>query len=241
MADDVIDPNTYGNIAKQWTDFLDQPGGRAAILSAGLALSQPRHWGQDNFAHLMSAIGTGGEAVGRVEEMNRKQQESDTKLQLAEARMQNIGERGQTNEARQRYLESETARRTLADQSKRVTDFARLLHSENVAQDKKYKDNVAQWQKDTDFTKTAAEKAAAGPRPVQPPRITPDELIRRSPQYRDLAPLFGGGESTSIPSAAGPTAGVPSGPVQVKSLEEAARLPSGTRIILPDGSPGRVP
>lgn len=31
------------------------------------------------------------------------------------------------------------------------------------------------------------------------------------------------------------------GPMRVKSVDEARKLPSGTRIILPDGTPGRVP
>lgn len=45
-------------------------------------------------------------------------------------------------------------------------------------------------------------------------------------------PVQIGAESAPAPS---------SGPVRVTSVAEARKLPSGTRIILPDGSPGRVP
>ena len=44
-------------------------------------------------------------------------------------------------------------------------------------------------------------------------------------------------EST-VPPGAAPTSG---GPIQVQTPDEARRLPSGTPIILPDGTPGRVP
>lgn len=47
------------------------------------------------------------------------------------------------------------------------------------------------------------------------------------------APAPGGAQSAPAQSAAAP--------VRVSSPEDARRLPSGTQIILPDGSPGRVP
>jgi soluble lytic murein transglycosylase-like protein len=47
--------------------------------------------------------------------------------------------------------------------------------------------------------------------------------------------------SVAIPGAGGATASPPPAPVRVQTPEDARRLPSGTPIILPDGSAGRVP
>jgi hypothetical protein len=55
-----------------------------------------------------------------------------------------------------------------------------------------------------------------------------------------------GVQTPQLPGAAGAAAppaqpGAPQQPVRVNTIEEASQLPSGTPIILPDGSPGRVP
>jgi hypothetical protein len=55
-----------------------------------------------------------------------------------------------------------------------------------------------------------------------------------------------GVQTPQLPGAAGVAAppaqpGAPQQPVRVGTIEEARQLPSGTPIILPDGSPGRVP
>jgi soluble lytic murein transglycosylase-like protein len=49
------------------------------------------------------------------------------------------------------------------------------------------------------------------------------------------------GGGVPIPGAGGATASPPPAPVRVQTPEDARRLPSGTPIILPDGSVGRVP
>src|SRR4249919_1568015 len=81
----LIDPETYSKISNEWTTFLDQPGGRAALLQSGIAMSQPLAWGQSNFGGLMSAIGSGGEAATRADVLEQKKAESESKAMLREA------------------------------------------------------------------------------------------------------------------------------------------------------------
>lgn len=127
----LIDPDTYSKIADQWTSFLDQPGGRAGVLSAGLALMQPGAWGQNGAAQIGSAIGAAGEASGRVETMNLKQREAASKedsraaaASLAEARAANAGQAAQLQESRL------AQQKTLAQLT--ASNQLRRLHSDYV-------------------------------------------------------------------------------------------------------------
>lgn len=81
----LIDPKTYSDIADQWSTFLEAPGGRAALLQAGIAMSQPLSWGQSNFGAFTGALGSAGEAATRAEVLDTKRQESESKMMLREA------------------------------------------------------------------------------------------------------------------------------------------------------------
>lgn len=70
----------------QLTGFLQDPRGQAALLQAGLSLMGGRSWGDTGASQTARAIGSGGEAIVRQEDQNRREQESTAKTDLAEAR-----------------------------------------------------------------------------------------------------------------------------------------------------------
>lgn len=67
------------------TGFLQDPRGQAALLQAGLGLMGGPAWGDTGTSQIARAIGGGGEAIGRQEVMDLREQEVDTKSQLREA------------------------------------------------------------------------------------------------------------------------------------------------------------
>lgn len=117
----AVDPNSYSQIRQQWDSFLGQPGGRAALLSAGLALMQPQGFGDNPTAQIGRAIGAAGQSVGQVEGMDLKKAEQESKSELrsaqataAEARADAAGARagaaGSALEFRREKLASDTER-----------------------------------------------------------------------------------------------------------------------------------
>jgi hypothetical protein len=94
------DYETFGKVKDQWNTFLDQPGGRAALLSAGLALMQPPSFGDSPMGQIGRAIGAGGEALSRVEAMDLKQKEIDSKATERAATADAATSRASTAEAR---------------------------------------------------------------------------------------------------------------------------------------------
>jgi hypothetical protein len=80
-----VDPGTFDNIRQQWGTFLDDPKGRAALLSAGLALMQPPNFGDNAASQLGRAIGAGGESARAIEAQDLKKSEADSKDALREA------------------------------------------------------------------------------------------------------------------------------------------------------------
>ncbi len=83
------------NISQEWTDFLNQPGNRAAMIQLGVNLLQPIGLGQSTLGHIGQAIGAAGEAKTRVlaDEAKNSQtnRELDIRQQEADARSQAVG------------------------------------------------------------------------------------------------------------------------------------------------------
>lgn len=94
------DYDTFGKIKDQWNTFLDQPGGRAALLSAGLSLMQPPSFGDTPTAQIGRAIGAGGEALSRQEVMDTKLREAASKEDLRTAQANTAAANAGTAEAR---------------------------------------------------------------------------------------------------------------------------------------------
>jgi hypothetical protein len=216
----LIDPQTYDKIASQWTSFLDQPGGRASVLSAGLALMQPGGWGQNGAAQIGSAIGAGGEAMGRVEAMNLKQREADSKDMLRAAQADAAGARagaaGQALEVQR--LRNEGA---LTLGQLRAASQLRQMHSS--------------YEKATLAEKNKIEGDILNP-PVGKPghREGPTPLpfeqwLQRDPAARELAArtgysLGGGAGTTTAPPAVGGLS-----PVDQQALDWANQNPTDPR------------
>lgn len=76
-----------------WTDpnqpsaaqTFQDPRAQAALLQAGLNLMSGPTWGDTAGSQIARAVGSAGEATGRIEAADIKQQDSDTKAQLREA------------------------------------------------------------------------------------------------------------------------------------------------------------
>jgi hypothetical protein len=67
--------------------LLTDPNSRSALLQIGLGLMQPMAQGQTTLGHIGQAIGSGGEALGRIEAEDVKRQKADDQLTIAELRM----------------------------------------------------------------------------------------------------------------------------------------------------------
>lgn len=84
----------------EWSNPLQDPRARAALLQTGLQLLQPAGWGQSPTGAVASAIGSGAEAVQRADTQDRqdttldqKQQEIDSKGELRVAQAELAGAR----------------------------------------------------------------------------------------------------------------------------------------------------
>lgn len=215
----LMGPEAFNGIREQWNTFLDQPGGRAALLSAGLALMQPPSFGDTAASQIGRAIGTAGEAVGRREAMDIKQQDAENKAALAEARIGAAGARSGAAAERLDFarekLRAGQENIQLQQRVKLGIDYGRFRTAAEAENRKR--------QADYDKAKLLDPTA---PAPNLIPIPTADQFIRDREQFVGGLGLQGGSGG---------------GPVRVRSPEEARRLPSGTQIILPDGSPGTVP
>ena len=88
---DFSQPSTQADpaqddLAKQWTEFLSDPRGRGALLSAGLTMMQPQGFGQSTLGQIGQGIGSAGESVRTQEALDAKQQEAERKAQESESR-----------------------------------------------------------------------------------------------------------------------------------------------------------
>ena len=71
----------------QWTDWLQRPGNRSAMLQMGLQMMQPIGIGQTVGGHVAQSIGAGGEAVARAETSDLRERVADAKMQTADERL----------------------------------------------------------------------------------------------------------------------------------------------------------
>lgn len=98
----------------QFGNFMDDPRARAALLSFGIAMMQPRTFGDTFTSQLGRGIGSAGEAVDRVDqqamrsadqerkdiELGIKGQEADSRADLRAAQADSALSRAQTAETR---------------------------------------------------------------------------------------------------------------------------------------------
>lgn len=95
-----VDPNTFDAIRGQWDTFMANPQGRAALLSAGIALMQPPSFGDTAAGQIGRAIGAGGQSATANQAMDIKASEAESKQSLREAQSTLAGARAETADAR---------------------------------------------------------------------------------------------------------------------------------------------
>lgn len=186
------DAGTFENIRDQWMTFLDKPGGRGALLNAGIALLQPPSFGDTPASQIGRAIGHAGEGVARTEAMDLRQQEAASKAELrsaqagaAEARAGAAGSRAELQADRLRSQEA------IKDLQSRI-----LINSHY----NKYKAQIQALN---------AKKQADIINPGQPldPIMSEDEFVASSPLLRGLRLGGPGGVGPGSPIAQPPQAG----------------------------------
>lgn len=90
-----VDPGTYDRIRNEWGAFLSDPQGRAALMSAGLALTQPPSFGDNAMSQIGRAVGAMGQSGQLMEAQDLKRSELESKDAMreaqAEARLRTAG------------------------------------------------------------------------------------------------------------------------------------------------------
>lgn len=90
-----VDPGTFDRIRNEWGAFLSDPQGRAALMSAGLALMQPPSFGDNATSQIGRAIGSAGQSAQLMEAQDLKRSEFESKDLMrdaqAEARLRTAG------------------------------------------------------------------------------------------------------------------------------------------------------
>lgn len=156
---DLPDEGTFNKLRDQWTTFMEQPGGRAALLSAGLSLMQPPSFGDNPTAQIGRALGVAGETVGRREAMDVKQRETGVKEQEAESKQllrasqadaatsradtaaARLGTQGANLQLQRERLDAARQHQSLQERIKLSADYGRYrggIEARNIAAKKNY-------------------------------------------------------------------------------------------------------
>ena len=227
---DLPDPNTFSQLRDQWSTFLEHPMAQAAIINAGINLMQPPSFGDTGASQIGRAIGAGGEAIGRQEAMNIKEQEAQSKEEsrraaadLAGARAANVGTAA---ELQKEKLQHATTMGQLVAGIK-----LRGMHSAYEKGVRASNDALA---KDV-MNPPEGKPGHKGPAPVMPF----DQWLQVDPAAKELAVRSGYSLGGTTEPPAPDTTGAPP---RVSLPEDArARFKSGTSVTLPDGTIGTVP
>lgn len=83
-----VDPNAFDKIRNEWGSFLSDPKGRAAVMSMGLALTQPPSFGDNAISQIGRAVGAGAESGRVIDKQEEQQRELDSKVAMREAQSQ---------------------------------------------------------------------------------------------------------------------------------------------------------
>lgn len=230
----AADPSTFEALRNQWSSFLSDPQGRAALLSAGLTMMQPQNFGEDTFSQLGRAIGAAGESATANEAMDLKKQEAESKADLRGAQATAAESRAATAGAR---ADTSAANLTLKQEQLKAANERNLLGN-RVRLSGMYQNYV----KDVAQRNQSASllNPGAPPEPILPI----GDWIKQNPMLKNLG-LVGNDISTTETPTETPTTAAPSG----LPPEAAGRLREGTittfgngqRWTLRGGVPTRVP
>jgi hypothetical protein len=166
------DPN-QPSAGQQIAGFMNDPRGQAALLQMGLSLMGGPAWGDSGASQTARAIGSGGEAITRQEGENRKQSESESKVELQEARASAASARaGQAGTAADLARERLGIARTQEEGKRERNMLGGRIRLSGMYQ---------QYLKDVD--KQNADPFRTGP-PVVPPSM--QDWIKQNPTLRTL-------------------------------------------------------
>lgn len=217
-----VDPSTYTRVRQEWDSFLGNPQGRAALLSAGLALMQPPSFGDTPTSQIGRAIGAAGQSASANQAMDLKEREQESKADLrsaqaaaAEARAETAGARAGSSGAR-----LELARERLESQQRQSLLGSRIRLS-NMYQN--YVKDIAKRNSDAKIYNPSAT-----PEPV----LSMQDWISQNPMLRQmgLVPSQSGGsvddegEDAVVPSTAPQT--ISGGAALEAPRDPAARTPN---------------
>jgi hypothetical protein len=239
------EPDAFSALKSQWDNFLEQPGGRTALLQFGINMMQPPSFGDTGISQVGRAIGSAGEAVTRQSELERKEMESESKADLAasrgyaaELRAENAGQRSS------REGERLMMTRERLDNQKRQQDLTtryNLLRSYQAYRREAEKANAkveAAWNDPV----AAAMRPKGAVKPPPQPVMSEDEFLASplSRAYLDRAGMAAPPPSAApaAPPASPTLTGRPvpaGGVVDVTTPDEANALPVGTRYRTPEG------
>lgn len=205
-----IDPQSFTRVRQEWDSFLGNPQGRAALLSAGLALMQPPSFGDTATSQIGRAIGAGGETASRNEAMDLKKAEAESKDELRQVR----GQAALSN-AESRAAAAEA--RVGAAGSRAETQQARL---EAMQTGQKLRAAVALSGQYQNYTRSVAERNRKGASdPFQQGKFVPEPVlaypdwVAANPQLKNLGLDVGTpatadeGDNTVVPPRADTTSG----------------------------------
>lgn len=138
-----------------WSQFLAQPGNRAAVMQMGLQLMQPISPGQTPLGAAGVAIGAGAEAAQHSDEIAQAEENRQSKLALQSAQAQSLTDRGEAALTRANTPKGSGGALTLKDRIRIARNEAKAVDDEIKANAKQiYKDandplnqdpNVAQY------------------------------------------------------------------------------------------------
>lgn len=203
---DITDPFTPGptiapdagvgaefeSLKDQWNTFMQNPQGRAALLSAGIALMQPPSFGDTGAGQIGRAIGAGGQSATANQAMDIRESEAESKQSLRESQAGLAEARAATAGSR-------------ADQAGQLLDFKRQQLGQQGQLGMLRLRIQAHNSYNTyrnDLEKSNAKGGLLDPKFVPTPVPTFEEFIARNPMFIPLTGAAGGGGSVAPPAGA---------------------------------------
>jgi hypothetical protein len=203
-----VDPGTYDHLRSQWSSFLDDPKGRAAIMSMGLALTAPPNFGDNALSQIGRAVGAGGQSAQLMESQDLKRTEQESKDAMREAQAQS---RLMTAGAAEQRAEAASARLGTAGANLELRRQAldNALQGRNTAArlrlSQMYQNDVARINKEN-------ANAAVLSQPLKP--ILPfRDWVANNPSLRSLGLLDDTGQAPGTEDIVPPAADTTSQPV----------------------------
>ncbi len=203
--------------------FLDDPNGRAALLSAGLALMQPPSFGDNPTSQIGRAIGAAGESATANQLMGLKEQDADSKATLREAQAGAATARAESAGAR-----ADAAGSRLGLQRAQLE----ALNERNLLQNRvRLSGMYQQYVKDT--AKRNQDKSLLGGSPD--PVLPMNDWIAQNPMLKNMGLISpqatpSEGDETEVPAASNTTTSA-----AAQAPRDASQRTAGTVYQTPKG------